>query len=270
MAALLITFIPQRVVFDFGLIQVYWYGILMVIAILAGYVVTRYCARGILHDAELSDFVFYLIISSFVGARLWHVFVFQWGYYAQHIDEIIQIWKGGIAIQGAVLAGALYLLWYCYKKKKPFLALADMLVPGLALGQVIGRLGNFFNQELYGLPSTLPWAITIEESNRVPGYEQFSSFHPTFLYESLLNLVLFILLLLVYRRYKVRHGYTAALYGIGYGCIRFIVDTIRIDPMPFFGPFRLSQWVSIGFIGLGIAFALMARSDRDVLNIAKK
>jgi phosphatidylglycerol:prolipoprotein diacylglycerol transferase len=172
------------------------------------------------------------------------VFVFQWEYYSQRPGEIIRIWEGGIAIQGALLAGMLTLIVYCWRKSRSFWELADALVLALPLGQAIGRWGNFFNQELYGKPTGLPWGIYIDPANRIPGFETLSRFHPAFFYESILNAVLFAILLRMSKKGK-REGSLFAGYLAGYGSIRFLVDFVRIDPMPMLMGLRYSQIISI-------------------------
>lgn len=256
---LLGNFAPQRVLFEFGFLTVYWYGLCMALAVMAAFFVVRkhYVKHGGA-EKELSNLLVYLVLGGFVGARLFHVFVFQWDYYQYHPNEIIKIWEGGIAIQGALLFGAVVLLLYAKVKKTKFFKLTDTISLGLPLGQAIGRIGNFFNQELYGFPTQLPWGIYIEEEYRIAEFETYTHFHPTFFYESILNVLLFVLLLIIARKKHMR-GILTAGYLIGYGVIRFIVDFIRIDPMPFIGPFRFSQAVSIILVLVGAVILVWAK-----------
>ncbi len=239
------TFAPQRLVFDIGFIHLYWYSVCVTAGIaVAALIARKQYLRWGGTEQHLIDFLFYAIIGGLIGARFWHVFIFQWGYYSHHLGEIVRIWEGGIAIQGALLGGLLAAYLYTRKRHIDFFALADSAVIGIPLAQAIGRWGNFFNQELYGLPTTMPWGIYIEPHNRVPGYENVTHFHPTFFYESVLNLLLFYLLW-QYAKKKRARGSVTLLYFIGYSIIRFFVDFVRIDPMLMIGFLRASQVVSI-------------------------
>src|SRR3989338_1060453 len=255
---------PVRVLFDFLGIQIQWYGVLVAAGVLAGLAAARsvYRKRGGA-SSDIVDAAWFAVIAGLVGARLWHVFIFQWGYYSRHISEIPQIWQGGIAIQGGILAGLLTVYLFARKRALRFVSLTDALAVGLPIGQAIGRCGNFFNQELYGLPTTLPWGIYIEPDLRIAGFEAFSRFHPTFFYESTLTLLLFLLL---WQRAPREHRFGAltGAYLIGYGLIRFVMDFLRIDPMPVLFGLRYSQYISIAFLAIGILITF-ARIPRHPL-----
>ena len=258
-------FAPQRVLLDLGVVQIFWYSVLVVFGIVVAYsVVRRLYLRDNESDKDISDLSFYLIVCGLIGARLWHVFVFQWGYYASRPSEILKIWEGGIAIQGAIIAGLLCIVFFAHRKKISLGYFTDIIAVGLALGQAIGRWGNFFNQELYGRPTDLPWGIFIEPVNRVPGFESFTHFHPVFFYESVLNALLFLSLFLLIR-IKRPEGFVASVYLMGYGIIRFLVDFVRIDPMPTALGLRSSQWISLAFVAAGLFFLFKktARQWRD-------
>ena len=252
-------FTPARILFSAGPVTIYWYSICLLVGILvAFFIARRLYLKTHTSDRELADLFFYVVIAGLIGARLWHVFVFQWAYYSQHVGEIIAIWQGGIAIQGAIIGGVIAIIVFAKKKKVSPWYFTDITAVGLALGQAIGRWGNFFNQELYGRPTDRPWGIFIDPNNRVSGYEQFTHFHPTFFYESILNLVLFFILWNVVAKSK-RPGATTATYLIGYGIIRFLVDFVRIDPMPGIGVFRLSQLISLVFVIIGLLILIVRR-----------
>lgn len=181
------------------------------------------------------------LIFAIVGARLYHVLTpspsmaaigieSPWDYF-QNPMQLINIRAGGLGIYGALAGGALGLFIYTRRQRIPMLGWADLAVVGVALGQVFGRWGNFFNQELYGRPSDLPWAITINEAHRLAGYEQFSRFHPAFLYESLWNLLAFLVLYTLAKRYgqKLLTGELTALYLIFYAVGRILLETVRLD-----------------------------------------
>jgi phosphatidylglycerol---prolipoprotein diacylglyceryl transferase len=254
------NFAPERVLLDLGFIQVYWYSLFIVLAIIASYLVARtvYLKKNT-SDKQFADLIFYVIIFGLIGARLWHVFVFQWGYYSQHIGEIVQVWQGGIAIQGAIIAAGLTIFLYSNLKKVAPWHFFDSIAVALPLGQAIGRWGNFFNQELYGWPLKSPWAIFIDAANRIPGFEEYSHFHPTFFYESCLNLLFFAILWYLAKKQRVG-GFLTLVYLIGYGVIRFMIDFVRIDPMPEFYGLRSSQIISLVFIVIAlIGYSLMRK-----------
>ncbi len=189
-------------------------------------------------DSEyIWDMVPWLLVSGIIGARLWHVLTPSQSmgvganYYFSHPIEIFNIRQGGLGIPGAVIGGFIALLIYSKKKGLDFLTWTDIIAPGLALAQAIGRWGNFVNQELYGPPSNLPWAIFIDLAHRLPGYEEFSHFHPMFLYESLWNICNFFLLIVVSRKLKSKllPGDIFGIYLIVYPIGRFLLEFIRLD-----------------------------------------
>jgi phosphatidylglycerol:prolipoprotein diacylglycerol transferase len=176
-----------------------------------------------------------------IGARLYHVLTpspsmaafgieTPWDYF-QNPMQLINIRAGGLGIYGGLAGGALGLFIYTRRHRLPGLAWADLAVVGVALGQVFGRWGNFFNQELYGRPTDLPWAVTIDNAHRLPGYESFDTFHPAFLYESLWNLLAFLVLYTLAKRYgdRLLTGELTALYLIFYAVGRILLETVRLD-----------------------------------------
>ena len=197
-----------------------------------------------------SDFVWdalpWVVIGGIIGARLWHIFtppasMVEQGittkYYLTHPLDAIAIWKGGVGIPGGIIGGALALLIFNRKTKTSFLQWADIIAPGLALAQAIGRWGNFINQEVYGAPSTLPWAITIDAAHRLPAFREFETYHPLFLYESLLNLLNMAILLIVGRKLKdkLKNGDIFLMYLVIYPTVRFFLEFLRLDPSPVAG-----------------------------------
>jgi len=154
--------------------------------------------------------------------------------YLRNPIEILKIWKGGLGIAGGVIGGALTLIIYCRAKKLNFLEWVDYIAPGLLVGQAVGRWGNFVNQEVYGRPTDLPWAITIDPPYRIPGFEQVAKYHPLFLYESILTLLSAGLLLLINRKWrkKLFTGDLFFLYLVLYPTFRFFLEFLRLDPSP--------------------------------------
>lgn len=185
------------------------------------------------------------LVLAVVGARLYHVFtpspsmaevgITSPADYFRNPLQLINLRNGGLGIYGGIAGGALGLFIYTYRQRISAIAWADLAVIGVALGQFIGRWGNFFNQELYGRPTELPWAVRIEPAYRLPGYTDFNLFHPAFLYESIWNLFVFVVLLTLEKRYRNRvfSGDIMAAYLILYGIGRILMETIRLDSRTF-------------------------------------
>ena len=228
------------VAFKIASIEVRWYGILIALSLLIGITVAYFIAKYRKQKAdEVLNFAPFSVIFGVIGARLLHVLV-NWSYYSGHLSYIFAFRKGGLAIQGVMFGGLLALVVFCKVRKLSFWTWADIIAPALVLGQAIGRWGNYFNQEAFGLPTSLPWGIFIDKVNRPSGYASFEFFHPTFLYESIADIILFILLLLIHRLYKKRPGrfpdglILTSYLGI-YAVYRTVVEYYRIDSSYFFG-----------------------------------
>jgi phosphatidylglycerol:prolipoprotein diacylglycerol transferase len=226
------------IAFYIGPIPVHWYGLLIVSGILAAAGISTLLAKRWDEDPNLVwDALTWCVFLGLIGARLYHVVtvppsmgVDRW-YYFRNPLEILAIWKGGLGIYGAVAGGALGLYIVVRRAGRDMWRWLDITSPGLALAQAIGRWGNFVNQELYGRPTDLPWGIYIAPQNRLPGFESFERFHPIFLYESLWNLGICLLLVLLTWRYrkKLASGVIACLYFGLYSLIRFLLDFLRLD-----------------------------------------
>lgn len=247
------NFLPQATIFTIGPISLRWYGLILVSAMLgAAYYAYRVFSRqGLLVWKQFEDLIFYLIIFSLLGARLGHV-LYTWPYYSQNLGDIIKIWQGGISIQGAILAGIITLLWWSKKHGFKFYDLSDVLVVSLALGQAIGRWGNYFNQELFGRPTQAWWGIPIAWENRFYPYYQFSHFQPVFFYESILNLLVFIGLHFLRKVFSDLKGLVTWIYLAAYGLIRFVLEFIRIDEAMLIGSFRGPQVLSLVLLIIAI------------------
>jgi len=221
--------------------HIYFYGILITLGVIVAALLARLEAKRRGQDPEIVwDLLFWLVVAGIVGARIWHIFTpppsmvaqgITTMYYLTHPLAAIDIRAGGLGIPGAIIGGALALLIYSRNKKLNFLAWADIIAPGVALAQAIGRWGNFFNQELYGRPTNLPWKIYIDPAHRVAGFENFSYYHPLFLYESLWNLLNMAFLLWCGRRFKewLKPGDLFLFYMILYSIGRFSLEFLRLD-----------------------------------------
>ena len=233
--------------FNIGPLTIRFYAIIIITgAILGSWLAARLAKRAGRNPEVILDILPWLLIGGIIGARLWHVFTpsasnqamgITTGNYLRNPIEILKIWKGGLGIPGGVIGGALALIIYCKAKKLSFLEWADYIAPGLLIGQAVGRWGNFVNQEVYGGPSNLPWAITIDPPYRMPGFEQVAKYHPLFLYESLLNLLAAGLLVLINRKWrkKLFAGDLFLIYLVLYPTVRFFLEFLRLDPSPVAG-----------------------------------
>ena len=226
---------------DIGPLTIRFYGIIIMLGVVAaGWLATKEAKRRGLDPEVIWDGLIWVIIGGVIGARLWHVFTptptdvaagLTTQYYLTHPLDMIAIWKGGLGVPGAVIGGGIAIFILARKKNLNFPLWLDVAAPGVALAQAIGRWGNFVNQELYGPPTDLPWGIPIDPQYRLPGYEQFTHFHPLFLYESLWNLMNMAILLFVGRRFedKLIPGDIILSYLIIYPLGRFLLEFIRLD-----------------------------------------
>jgi prolipoprotein diacylglyceryl transferase len=221
------------------------------LCIIAGIVVAmmvstrRWRARGGTTDS-LETVVVLAIPFGIIGARIYHVITDYELYFGPGRDPVdaLKIWNGGLGIWGAVALGALGAYLVARRRRIAFPALLDTLAPGLVIAQAIGRLGNWFNSELFGRPTTLPWGLEIAPAYRPVGYEQFATFHPTFLYELLWDLGVAAVLIWADRRFRLGHGKVFALYVVLYTAGRFWIEALRIDRVNEIGGFRLNNYTS--------------------------
>jgi len=229
------------------------YGFIISLAIFITVVFVEKKAKKFGYKHEVVwDIMIVGVVGGVLGARAYHV-VSEWGFYAQHPERILQIWNGGLAIFGALIGGFVSMKLYAKKKGFKLLPYIDLVAVTLPLAQSIGRLGNFFNQELYGLPTNLPWKLYINPENRLPGYESFEFFHPLFAYEMILNLILFSIL---YRKLAVEQklvgtGYFIWFYLVGYMTIRFLLEFLRLESWKING-INVAQVIAISVIVLAV------------------
>ena len=242
---------------------VHWYGIIIGLGILLAYLLIGAEARKKQLDGEkMSDLIFWTIIIGFIGARIYYV-LFRLDFYLANPTHIFSIWEGGIAIYGGVLAGIMTIYWLTKKYQLPFITTLDVAAPGVLLSQVIGRWGNFMNQEAYGYEVSRDFL----EKLRLPEWliEQMhingAYHHPTFLYESVWNFLGFIILIIL-RRIPglLKDGEVAAVYLLWYGLGRMVIEGMRTDSL-YLGPLRVSQWLAGVFVILSIVFILWRRKD---------
>jgi prolipoprotein diacylglyceryl transferase len=258
---------PSSGQIEIGPLSIHAYGLMIALGVIAAVWLTgrRLEARGAGTRDDVSAMALWAVIAGILGARLYHVAT-DWDSFADHPERIVQIWRGGLGIPGGLLAG-IVVGWYVTKRRgiDPKV-MATCAAPAIPLAQAIGRWGNWFNQELFGRPTDLPWGLEISDDNLPAGIAPGTTFHPTFLYESMWNLGLCGLLIWIDRRWSPRPPRLMAMYLLGYGVGRFWVEGLRIDPADELGPFRFNQWVAL-VVAIGAAAYLIVDARRPVLAV---
>ncbi len=251
---------PSPVIFEVGPFALRWYGLFIALGIAAAtWMTVRELNRRGYDGAMALDALFFVVPLGFIGARAYHV-ITDYDLYDGNphsfFPGVFEVWNGGLGIYGGVIGGFLGLLIFARLRGISALAFADAVAPGLVLAQAIGRFGNYFNQELFGRPSDLPWAIEIAPQNRPPQFNDAASFHPTFLYESIWDVLVCLILLFVARRFanSLKNGDIMLLYVCLYSVGRFFVETLRVDPAFLIGDFRGNLFVASV---LALTFALI-------------
>jgi phosphatidylglycerol---prolipoprotein diacylglyceryl transferase len=252
--------------FRWGFLQPRWYGLLLATGVLvAGWVARReFRRRGA--DPDLAyPIAVWAVPFGLVGARLYHV-ITDWGaFWPHHLTDMVKIWQGGLGIWGAVLGGMLGVWIGCRRVRLAFWMVADAIAPGLILAQAIGRWGNYANQELYGHPSSLPWAVQINPAHRYAPYQAYSTFQPMFLYESIWDACMCLVLLWFARRYwrEVPWSTVFALYIVLYDLIRLPLETMKVDPADHVLGQRINVWVAASTLIIGLVWFGICWSRRE-------
>jgi prolipoprotein diacylglyceryl transferase len=252
---------PSSGAIHLGPLQIRAYGLMIALGVVAAvrFAAARWEARG--GDREdLIAMATWAVPAGLVGARLYHVAT-DYQRFQGHWLDAFAIWKGGLGIWGGVALGAIVGVLVARRRGCDPLAMLDACAPAIPLAQAIGRLGNWFNQELYGKPSHLPWAVRIDPAHRPEAYLTVTTFHPTFLYELLWNLLVVGVVLLVERRFRLRKGSLFAVYVAAYTVGRFWVEALRIDDAHHLLGLRLNDWTSI-VVFLGATAILVLRRPR--------
>jgi prolipoprotein diacylglyceryl transferase len=253
------------VAFTIGSLELRWYAIFILAGIIAGISVARWIARlrG-QDDTFILDAAPIVVLFAVIGARIYYVLL-GWRFFIDHPDEIIGLQLRGLTIHGALIGGIACFWWLCRRRGESPLWWADTVIVGVPVGQAIGRWGNWANQEAFGRPSSLPWAVEIDFERRPLRYLMSDRFHPTFLYESILSLFIALALAWLVLRYgesaEWRNGYALAAYLIMYGGARLLIEPMRTDSL-YIGPWPAAYWFSIALIVAGAALVLWRRSGR--------
>jgi phosphatidylglycerol---prolipoprotein diacylglyceryl transferase len=244
---------PGPIAIHVGPFTIRWYGLLMAMAMALGlWLAYRDARRRGLDPDQLLKASELALLGGLVGARLYYV-LFNLDYYAQFPAKILAVWEGGLAIHGGLLGGVLVGGGYAWTKRLPVLTYLDVAAPSLALGQAIGRWGNFFNEEAFGTPTDLPWRLYISPPHRPLQFASDEGFHPTFLYESAWDFLVFLILALgLRRRLEPAPGALFLAYVGLYSTGRFFTEALRTDAL-MLGPIRMAQLVSV----LGVMLAVV-------------
>jgi len=261
----------NRVALDLGIIQIYWYSILIFLGIAGGcLVVYKETKKYKLNEDYMVNMLFYGIIFGLLGARIYYV-AFNLDYYLKYPIEIFEIWNGGLAIHGGIIAGLLWIIFYTKKYKVPTFKILDFITPGLILGQAIGRWGNFFNQEAHG-------AVTTIEKLHKAGIPEFIIegmninglyYHPTFLYESIWNITGFIAIMIIKRYKYLKKGQITAIYMMWYSFGRFFIEGFRTDSL-MLGTFRIAQLVSVIMFMAGLFIFIFCKRGKHLDNLYRE
>jgi prolipoprotein diacylglyceryl transferase len=247
---------PGHSTIDLGPLTIHFYGLMLLVSIAAAVWLTgvRYVRRGGNWDL-IFQIAVWGVLAGVVGARLYHDAT-SWNEVRQihHWWAPLAVWKGGLGVYGGILFGVLAGAIVVRRAGESIAKMLEIVAPALLLAQGIGRWGNWWNQELFGKPTSLPWGLKIDFVNRPPGYQSFTTFQPTFLYEFLLALIGVGLLLLLERRYRFHPPALFALYVAYYSLVRFFIELIRIDPAHHIAGLRLNAWVSIFLFALSWSF----------------
>jgi phosphatidylglycerol:prolipoprotein diacylglycerol transferase len=247
--------LTDPIAFAIGPLEIRWYAIFIVTGIVLAALLSSWLTKQRGRDPEIIlDMAPWVVFGAILGARIYYV-ILEWERFRDDLGGALNFRAGGMTIHGAIIAGALIVWLYSKLRGDSHWFWTDMIVPGLALGQAIGRWGNWANQEAFGRPTDLPWAVTIAPSRRPDGYEAFETFHPTFLYESIFNLLFAIALCWLVVRGPgfawFRNGMVTGVYLIGYGLVRLPLESLRTDSL-YIGPWPAAYWLSFALIAAGI------------------
>ncbi len=252
---------PSSGTLSIGPIDLRAYGVLIALGVLAAVWI---CGRFLeAHDVgtmdDASSIAMYGVVAGIIGARLYHVAT-EWSRFSDDLGAIPKIWEGGLGIPGGLLFGILAGTWQAKRRGIPAPVILTAAAPAIPAAQAIGRWGNWFNQELFGRPTDLPWALEIDDAHNL-GYPSGTTFHPTFLYESLWNAGLVVVLLWIQRRFRLAPGRLMGAYLIGYGIGRFWIEALRIDPTEAsdVAGLRWNQWVALAAVVGGAIYLWITR-----------
>jgi prolipoprotein diacylglyceryl transferase len=252
---------PSSGSIQLGPIKMNAYGLMIALGVIVAVRIAgrRAEAKGVGTTDDISSIAMWAVPAGIIGGRIYHVITDYEKFQGRWFD-VVKIWQGGLGIWGGVALGVLVGGWTARRRGLDAWWIISCAVPAIAVAQAIGRWGNWFNQELFGRPTTLPWALEVSDSTALKaGYSAGTTFHPTFLYESIGCLLLAFVLIRIESRISPARGRLLAWYVAGYTMLRFFVEGLRVDPAHSAGGLRLNQWVSLGAFSAAVLFLLLDR-----------
>ena len=260
---------PSDIIFEIGSFKIYYYGVIMALSVIMGLLICKFVCKKF-YESKDFDIIYGLsigtILCGFLGARIYYVFA-AYKYFSNNLWEIFAFRHGGMSIHGAIIGGLIFVIFYLKYNKLPVLKYLDILSFGLVSGQITGRWGNFFNSEAFGLPAFSFVKLYVPIEKRPIGFEMFEYFHPTFLYESLLNLLVLSILFFVAKKTKdIKYGYVFFTYILLYSIVRLFTEYLRTDSVLNFYNIPLAQVVSV----IGICIGIIGISILQGFKISKK
>ncbi|MFD0559663.1 prolipoprotein diacylglyceryl transferase [Stackebrandtia endophytica] len=263
---------PQDTWYLFDLIPLRGYALSIIVGIIVACWITeaRLRRRGA-PAGTIIDLAVWAVPFGILGGRIYHLITSPEKYFGEGGEPIkaFFIWEGGLGIPGAVAMGGLGVWIACRKSPISFAMVAGAIAPALPVAQAIGRIGNWFNQELYGLPTTLPWGLEIDRAHQIniipPEYYGAAAYHPTFLYELLWNLGIALVVWQLDRHFKFGRGRAFAIYVLGYGLGRFWIEGLRIDPANDFLGLRVNEWMALAMVVAAVIYLLRVQGKQEVL-----
>jgi phosphatidylglycerol---prolipoprotein diacylglyceryl transferase len=249
----------NRIALTLGTISIYWYSLVILLGIIVASLYTLKEAKlKKLDKATMSDLIFYTIIIGLLGARVYYL-LFNLDYYLVYPEEILAVWHGGLAIHGSIIFGGLFIIYFCKKKNLHLWQIFDIMAPALLIGQIIGRYGNFFNQEAYGPITTVAFLEKLRlPSFIIEGMYINGTYHqPTFLYESLWNLVGLFIILLIKNKVANKKGFIFGFYLIWYSVARFFIEILRTDSL-MLGNIKMAMVMSVILLIMGVLIIIKA------------
>ena len=254
---------PSANSLSIGPLELRAYGLMIALGALTAVAWSRrrHAARG--GDPEdMSTIALWAIPAGLVGSRLYHVAT-DWRSFQGRWEDVPALWQGGLGIPGGLMAGVTVGVLVARRRGLSMAGAMDVMVPTIPVAQAIGRWGNWFNQEVFGRPTDLPWALEIDAAHRPSGYSEAATFHPTFLYEGLWNVVLAIFLVRIERRGVLRPGYLVGLWVFGYGLGRLWVEALRVDQASLIVGVRVNTWMALAAIAVGAVVTWIGRTAKS-------
>ena len=244
------------VLWELGWITIYWYGVFLFMGTILGIWWLIKQTKNTVLENHILNLIPLVILSGIIGARLLFV-VLKWSDFSFNLTSIFNLQGGGMSIHGALIFGAIAILIYAKIHKLVALKIFDIFVPAVLIGQIVGRFGNFFNQEAFGPPTNLPWKMFVKESLRPTGFSDISFFHHTFMY-SIIGLLIILAIIVLVKRYQLKPGAILLIYIVAYSLLRIFIEFFRIDS-DYLGGLTIAQWASLLIVSISLVTGLVLR-----------